>query len=68
LTAGVFQRRVEWQNMMKFLNGEQSLRLDMADRLVTHLLVVFFRKEKMERKQWKIKNDVGTSFLSHLER
>ena len=54
--------------MMKFLNGEQSLRLDMADRLVTHLLVVFFRKEKMERKQWKIKNDVGTSFLSHLER
>ncbi|MEE8170068.1 MAG: hypothetical protein V3T70_05930 [Phycisphaerae bacterium] len=37
---------VKRQSMMKFLRGEQSLRLDMADRLAEHFGFVLVRKRR----------------------
>ena len=35
---------VKRQSLMKFARGEQSLRLDMADRLAEHFHIGFVRK------------------------
>lgn len=36
---------VKRQSMMKFLRGEQSLRLDMADKLAEHFAILSMRKD-----------------------
>lgn len=37
------------QSLMKFMRGEQSLRLDLADRVAQHFALVTFRQQKGNR-------------------
>ena len=37
---------VKRQSMMKFLRGEQSLRLDLADKLAAHFEIVSYRQRR----------------------